>query len=461
MGKAVRANSKKASSSTSSSKKKAAVVDNEAPLFEIDTQGSSSVRHSLLHSFTTDNAAQPRLRKGTSFTKPLKSDQILAVRSSVPAMTGRKVPSTEVGRKKDSEKRKHIDKETRERLKRLAGRAGKGEGLWGVKDGEGNAREEGLKKLNAVYDAWKVEEVEELKEDEDEAMKKYVNEKVNGRVPKAPSTLHQHSLLSSSFTPSAILLPHPGTSYNPSQEAHQSLLRTALTHYTAVEEREERAVPVKEAMDAVRGGERGRELWEMYEDEVGSGEEDEAEEGEDGVTEPSEQQQKKKQTKRKTRQQRNATQRHSSEQKVLALRRASRALAASTVHAKSVLSSITSSQALSLEEKAAALKLQKTRLATNGLTRFRSGPSKVPAAAMNFQLGEELSEDLRTLKPEGNLWREWLGSNMRRGRIGVERANEGFKRAGKGGRGRDKGSKLKEVDKYTYKFAHGFREGQY
>ncbi|KAI5477514.1 P60-like family protein [Pseudohyphozyma bogoriensis] len=416
----------------------------EAPLFEIDTVGSSSVRHSLLSAFSSadPSAAPHKLRKGQSINKPLKSTQILAARSGVPAVTNRRSES-------EGNKKKRVTREEKERMKRIVGREGKGEGLWGVKSGVTGlveATEQRLK-MGKTYDAWKVEEKIEV--DEDEGLKKVLIANTTKAVPKIPSTLHAHSLLSSSSTPRAIPLPHPGTSYNPAHDAHQSLLSTALAHHTTLQAREDRGESQKTAIDAVAAENRQRDLWEMYEDEVGSGESDSEEEGEQASPE------KKKPTKRKTRQQRTKKLQVAAEAYALAQRRAMKARAAAVLQVPALQSQLNQAKADSLEAKAAAAKLQKLRLAEKGLTRFRSGPGRVPDAKIDFQLGDELAENLRTLEPEGNLWKEWVGSGLRRGKVVAERSNE-KKVGGKFGRGRDKGSKTKVKDKWTYKFGAQF-----
>lgn len=293
-----------------------------------------------------------------------------------------------------------------------------------------------------------------------------------------PSTLHDHPLLSSGAGPRAIPLPHPGMSYNPTHPHHQALLSNALSHYTAVELREDRAQPVKDAVDELLTSTRGREAWEIYEEEVGSGEDDDDAALED--PEAVELRLRKKLPKRKTQQQRNKKLRVAAEALALAQRRASRARVASVVTAPKVLEGLDEARELSVAEKAAAIKLRKAKIALQGLTRLRSGPSRVPDAPVAYQLGEELADNLRTLAPEGNLWRDWVGSGMRRGKVPVERANENKKGGKRGGRGKDKGSKTKTVAKvrplpsfgvrasiltlffpsqqYTYKFAHGFRD---
>jgi nucleolar protein 53 len=198
-------------------------------------------------------------------------------------------------------------------------------------------------------------------------------------------------------------------------------------------------------MDEARLNARGKETWQAYEEEVGSGEESEGEA--DAAGEGDADKLKKKLPKRKTRQQRNSKLRVIEEARQLALRREMKKRIAAVHNVKSVQKEIAEEEKLSLEEKAMALKIRKARLAEQGLTRFRSGPSRVPDAKIDFQLGDELADNLRTLQPEGNLWKEWVASGMRRGKVPVERANESKKGGKRGGRGRDKGSKMKEVEK--------------
>lgn len=82
MGRATRANAKKSAPTSAAA---TAPVATE-PLFQLDTTGDSSVRNSLQHAFSAGaNPAAARLRRGTAFNKPLKSDQILAARSAEPA----------------------------------------------------------------------------------------------------------------------------------------------------------------------------------------------------------------------------------------------------------------------------------------------------------------------------------------------------------------------------------------
>lgn len=200
-------------------------------------------------------------------------------------------------------------------------------------------------------------------------------------------------------------------------------------------------------MDASRALARGQETWEAYEDEVGSGESDADLAIVDPEAHAHKELLKRRAAKRKTKQQRSTAVRVAAEARALADRRAMKKRVASVQHVRDVEGGIAAAENLSLEEKALALRARKVRLAERGLTRFRSGPSRVPDAPVAFQLGDELADNLRTLQPEGNLWKEWVSSGMRRGRVPVERANEGKKGGKRGGRGHDKGHGYKEKEK--------------
>ncbi|GAA5855039.1 hypothetical protein JCM8547_002356 [Rhodosporidiobolus lusitaniae] len=445
MPKASRANSKKAAPSSAAARTAAL---NDLPLFQVDVQGDSSIRHQLQ---ADQGPASARLRKGQSFKKALRSDLILAQRSSVPALSSRAVPSAEAQFKKDKAKLGNVDRKTKEKLKRLAGKDGHGEGLWGIKTGDQGEAVERVKDAGR-YDAW--EKPEGPGKDADAAMLAVLagHDPKTRPAPKAPASLHSHQLLSSSSSgPSAVPLPHPGTSYNPSHEHHQSLLSSTLVSYTAAEARDTRGQSTKDALDASRALAHGVEPWEAYEEEVGSGESDD----EMAIVDPDAQAHKelmnKRAARRKTKQQRNNKIRAREEDDELQIRREFKKRAAGVQNVKEVDAEVLKAKELSLAEKAMVLKARKARLAEQGLTRFRSGPSRVPDAPVAFQLGDELAENLRTLQPEGNLWKEWVGSGMRRGRVPVERANEHKKGGKRGGRGHDKNHKMKEVEKFSWK----------
>jgi hypothetical protein len=152
MPKASRANSKKAAPS---SYKAAAALAQEQPLFEVDTVGNSTVRNQLA---VDQQPASARQRKGVR--KPLRSDLILAARSGVPALSSKVVPSADAQQKKVKAKLGNVDRKTKEKLKRIAGKDGQGEGLWGIKTGDQGEAVERVKDAGK-YDAWEAQAMED------------------------------------------------------------------------------------------------------------------------------------------------------------------------------------------------------------------------------------------------------------------------------------------------------------
>ena len=186
-----RANSKKAAPSTARLDHQ---VQQDKPLFEIDTAGSSTVRHQLL---ADQGPAQARLRKGQSFKKPLRSDLILAQRSSVPALTSRATPSADAQAKRVKSRLGKVDRETKDKLRRLAGKDGQGEGLWAVKSGGDRPEAVEAVKEAGRYDAWAAAQ-EQAGMDEDASMKEVLTvnnpktrpaPKVRSALPRGPPSL--------------------------------------------------------------------------------------------------------------------------------------------------------------------------------------------------------------------------------------------------------------------------------
>ncbi|KAG1791941.1 uncharacterized protein BJ212DRAFT_1490825 [Suillus subaureus] len=75
-----------------------------------------------------------------------------------------------------------------------------------------------------------------------------------------------------------------------------------------------------------------------------------------------------------------------------------------------------------------------------GLAGQRLGKYKVPENEIEVQIGEDLSENLRTLKPEGNLFRDRFRSMQQRALIEPRVPILPTKRA-----------KLKEFEKHAWK----------
>ncbi|KAF9006987.1 ribosome biogenesis protein Nop53/GLTSCR2 [Cyathus striatus] len=346
-------------------------------LFQIDTTGDDNVRKLMPKKASLAN---------------LTSLKILHERSAVPAVFSRTIPS---------QKRKSgLNAEEQERLLRMAKRPRKGP-FNSVMDptefGRGSAVLELSEavKMSGAYDPWTEGQQEEESEEEELGM-----ETVKKRKVKPPPTKHIRELIQ---VP-AIVEPHQGTSYNPPVEAHQELLLQAVAAERKRLEEVERDAQVKRKMENARhlqqadGGDvaPGMKLDSLNEEADRSCEEEFGSED------------------RKTKKQKITEKRVLAEKRALAARAANKRFLASIYTAKS----IRKSNARTIEEREAASAAHKAaeleRIRKKGLAGQRLGRHKVPEGEIEVQLGEDLTESLRGLKPEGNLFRDrWLSLQQR------------------------------------------------
>ncbi|KAJ7132336.1 P60-like protein [Mycena epipterygia] len=350
-------------------------------LFVIDVKGDEKIRSAL-----------PKFK-----TSELTSTKILAQRSAVPAV---------VSRTTASKKRKSpLSSEDKNRLLRISKRPRKGP-FNSIVDptefGAGSATfdlSEAVKQSGA-YDPWApAEEVAEIKDGMETVQPKKVKVPVHGH-PRDKIEVP------------AILEPHQGTSYNPPADAHQELLIKAAE---IEEKRVEKAAKIAETKAKFQLAK-----LDVEEDTLGAppgmtvdvAVPMEEEEGDAENTEEIE----KKMPPRKTKSQRNKA------AKVLAQKRA----LAEKARKKNELVIInsfkllrrTTNKTLSAREQAHAVRRaalqEKLKL---GLAGQKLGKHKVPVEEVDVQLGEDLSESLRALKPEGNLFRDRFTSLQQRALI--------------------------------------------
>ncbi|KAF9495217.1 P60-like protein [Pleurotus eryngii] len=338
----------------------------DSELFQIDVTGDADIRKRL-----------PRYSKAQ-----LTSTKILSQRSAVPAVVSRTTPS--------SKKRKSpLSQEDKARLLRMGKRMRRGP-FNSVMDptefGNGSCLlelSEAVKK-SGTYDAWAAENDEEDIEME------------GGFATETPPPVPHPK---DKIEVPAIAEPHQGTSYNPLASAYQDLLLKA-------HETEERRVneiakvaAVKDKMAEARhndddgdniGLPRGMKLDTPLEDDT---------EAEDEVLLP------KKRPERKTKAQRNKAAKALAERRILAAKAARKQLLVAIDGAKAFRKSTEQSFAARQLERL----LKRQILLDNlkyGLAGKRLGKHKVPEGNLDVQLGDDLSESLRALKPEGNLFKD-------------------------------------------------------
>ncbi|KAK7044201.1 hypothetical protein VNI00_007921 [Paramarasmius palmivorus] len=351
------------------------VADND--LFQIDTEGDENIRKSL-----------------PKFSSQLTSAKILAQRSAVPAVYSR-ANSTN-----SASKRKAVSQADKERLLRQAKKPRKGAfgAIIDEKDDQwGGARATGLSeavKNSGQYDPWSAPSTTE---DQNEILDEFGRPGVEKPAPKPPKNNlpDPRNLIQLSAVPT----PHAGTSYNPPANAHQELLLRAH----GVEEKRvkdfEKAKEIKDRMERSRAleeiGAHGDVPPGMAVDEPVENEEEDIQQTE-AIT--------KKMPQRKTKAQRRKEAKKLEEKRILAERAAKKRM-------YSVLSS-TSARLLrkstlpSTREVAERRRRLLESKVKDGLSGRRVGKHKVPKGQIDVQLGEELSESLRGLKVEGNLFRD-------------------------------------------------------
>ncbi|RXW11745.1 hypothetical protein EST38_g14110 [Candolleomyces aberdarensis] len=359
----------------------------DGDLFEIDVKGDDKIRH-ILPKFSSSQ---------------LTSTKILAQRSAVPAVFSRTTSSS-------SSKRKaaNLSQEEKERLIRIAKRPRKGpfNGVMDpseLKSGEGIVELSEAVKQSGKYDPWADAdgdvEMEEVKDG---------LETVQPKKVKPPQTTTKPSDM---IDIPAVVEPHQGTSYNPPVDAHLELIRKAHE----VEERRvleaEKLAETKKKMEAARidvddGADGAVPAGMKIDTTADDWEEEEEEKDDQGVV--------RKQPKPKSKAQKNKAAKLLAEKRALAELAARKRQMGTIDQAKSLRKANAkqnSEQQLVATQRRMALQL---KLKQAGLSGQRLGKHKVPEAEVEVQLGEDLSENLRGLKPEGNLFRDRFHSLQQR-----------------------------------------------
>ncbi|CAE6453815.1 unnamed protein product [Rhizoctonia solani] len=353
--------------------------------------------------FSIDVHGDEQLKKQMRKHRPLKYVEMLAQRSAVPAVQSRaSVPTpTPSG---SSKPRIRVSAAERARLARIAHRT---KNPLEAAQGRSNLPASEAVKRSGKYDVWASEDPDEarlMRAMRTPEAKEYLLPIVKSHKSRAPpSAPPPVPALTKASLPNPVVYPDAGTSYNPTYEEHQELLRTAHEREARHAEEIEKVEEVRRRMEAA---------WERKGEGVVEGMlVDLGEENEEGVEE--ERPDPVKPPQRKTAQQRRKAARVLAEKRS----RASLAQKRQQLLSLSTLKSLrrTVANAKSDSQKAAAERAEK-KLA-KGLIGMRIGKHVVKEGDLDFQLGEDLPESFRELKPEGNLWRDRWGSMISRGKV--------------------------------------------
>ncbi|KAF8126791.1 P60-like protein [Boletus edulis] len=347
-------------------------------LFVVDTKGDNQVRKSL-----------PRYSKSQ-----LMSTKILSQRSAVPAVVSRAMKSSVM----------KISRADKERLLRIAKRPRRGP-FNAIMDptefGAGSATIDVsyAVKHSGGHDLWDVPVVEEIVPSGLETVQK--------RTIKRPDVDHPRDLIDVPAVP----VPHPGASYNPPVHAHEELLMNA---YKVEQRKQDEADRLLEARKKIEGA--CAFAADSNTEGVPAGMViDQIKDDEETVANTPAVVPKRLPTK-KTKQQRTRMAKQKAEKHALAEKALRKRLLNSINQVKAFRSDISKltdaqQQARLARQLALRLKLRK------GLAGQRLGKHRVPENDIEVQIGEDLSESLRNLKPEGNLFRDRFVSLQQRALI--------------------------------------------
>lgn len=207
-----------------------------------------------------------------------------------------------------------------------------------------------------------------------------------------------HEPLAPAKTAPAIPRPHAGMSYNPDFDAHESLLQSAIQKASEEEhEIQENAALRSQWRSIAQEPSTSTSHMGMPIDEPSEDEEEDEEENDEEA--PHVKMPGRKSAAQRRREARSKEQFHQAEQR--RRQRQQRAMVSELPgHLKRMRQLAQSRQALVDDRRARKL----DRMQNQGMAGFRVGKHAVPEQRIDVQTGDELSESLRQLKPEGNLF---------------------------------------------------------
>ncbi|CAE6424386.1 unnamed protein product [Rhizoctonia solani] len=354
--------------------------------------------------FSVDVHGDEQLKKQMRKHRPLKYVELLNKRSAVPPVHSRASFPTPAP---SAPSKPHIRVSTAEKA-RLARIAHRTKNPLETAQSRSNLPASEAVRRSGKYDVWASKDPDEVSlmhaMRTDEA-KEYLLPIVKSHKSRAPpSAPPSVPALTKATLPDPVVRPDSGTSYNPTYEEHQELLRAALERETKRVADLEKAEEVRRRMEAAREKKDDGVVGGMIVDDGEEHEEDVQEEERPDPVKPPQ---------RKTTQQRKKAARVLAEKRSRAHLAQKRQQLASLSTLRSLRRTVANAQSES--QRAAAERAEK-KLA-NGLIGMRIGKHIVKEGDIDFQLGEDLPESFRELKPEGNLWRDRWGSMVSRGKV--------------------------------------------
>lgn len=372
--------------------------------------------------FVVDTLGDTKNRNKVQKVKGLKADEIIAARSAVPAVVGKKRPGDKTSDGILPAKRPRTNYVTHKELVRIKK----------VADGH---HESTVTVADATYDPWAVGPATSTALTKPSEKSEWIPEPPKA---KAPPTLSKQPISLSANGKAVPAVPKPagGYSYNPvvtdymsrlEKEGEKALEAERKRQEAAEAERKRQEAAARSAAEA-EAAEARAELSEWDEDSAWEGFESEAE---GGVS--------TKRPKRKTPAQRNKVKRRKAEEGRLKHEATQRRKEEQAKRIKELAESVEEAQ-----QRRALEKMEMSDGESEGndeeLRRRQLGKFKLPEKDLELVLPDELQESLRLLKPEGNLLKDRYRSMLVRGKLEARRKIPFRKQA-----------KVKFTEKWTHK----------
>ncbi|ORX58041.1 P60-like protein [Hesseltinella vesiculosa] len=338
--------------------------------------------------FILDDTGDAQVAKEVRKQRTLKVDEILAERSAVPAVkSGRFVHD------KPTQKSGELSKTQTRQVNKLFNRKAKGQPLKPKKKSH----------IKSTYDLW--DAPSEATQPTSDFIEKPTKVKAPATMSMIPKVT-QHV--------SAVVVPQAGASYNPTEADHHALVQ----HAADIEFKK-----IKEAMKV--DSKLARISASTLPDEHDLKDENEVEDEEEDAEEESDTEQDGKTGKRKTTAQRNREKRRRTMLADHADKQTHRRIGQQITHVASTIEALDEKDKI-IEESTLARQAHKELREKQGLKTVGSG--RVMQPNVEVQLEEELSESLRQLKPEGNMFMDRFASLQQRNIIVPPSQNKNPKR---------------------------------
>ncbi|KAL8745568.1 MAG: hypothetical protein Q9190_002306 [Brigantiaea leucoxantha] len=373
-------------------------------LFTLDTTGSESIKKSYLRAH-----------------KPLKADQILALRSAVPSIdTHKRAGSSSGAAEPSSKKRKTngVSAKEYERLRKIA---------YG---GESFHKDVASTNITPNHDPWALES----RQNEEDQQFSYLE---RPKAIKVPSTLNRPpvSLIASNKALPAIPKPAPGKSYNPMFQDWDHLLTSeGVKEVEAEKKRLEEQQAELQKQELIAAAQDEKDEWLTQDESAWEGFESDYENADSLAKKRPERktQAERNRIKRKKAAERQAKHDANTKEKEKQARQISNI--AKQVEAEAETKNNSSALVLKSDDS------ESERSEDQTLRRRKFGNYRLPNRDLELVLPEELQDSLRLLKPEGNLLKDRYRNMLLRGKMETRRPIS-----------QPKKKRRTETEKWTYK----------